>query len=87
MLIPITISQPGPSSSENLSSLLPPQLAQFGTDELVLVELQGTLEPEGNSRGQVVGRLSVDVVAVRLSHYMWFLFSIFYFSFCRKSRR
>lgn len=39
---------------------LPPQLVQFGTDEVVLVELQGSLEVEGNLNGQYVGKLTVD---------------------------
>lgn len=56
MIIPINISS-GTSSSYGS---LPPQLAQFGTDELVLIEMQGTLEVEGNKAGQMVGKLSID---------------------------
>lgn len=60
MIIPINIALAGPSSKP-----LPPQFAQYGTDEVVLVELQGALEVEGESSGQVVGKLSVDNETVR----------------------
>lgn len=60
MIIPINITQAGTSSLKNL----PPQLAQFGTDELVLIELQGALEVEGDGQGQVVGKLSIDASGV-----------------------
>jgi len=57
MLIPITIS----SSS---TVLLPPQLAKLGNDELVLIELQGSLDVEctDNSErdGQMVGTFRLD---------------------------
>lgn len=43
----------------------PPALAQFGSDEMVLIELQGSLEVEGNNVGQTVGKLSVDNTTVR----------------------
>ncbi|KAI0640642.1 Ctf8-domain-containing protein [Trametes meyenii] len=49
---------PGPSSSSEKK--LPPQLVQFGTDELVLIELQGALEVEGSKDSQLVGKLRVD---------------------------
>ncbi|KAM5537807.1 hypothetical protein V8D89_008575 [Ganoderma adspersum] len=58
MLIPINIALPGPSTPRRPH--LPPQLVQFGTDELVLIELQGALEVEGNKDGQLVGKLEVD---------------------------
>ena len=45
---------------------LPPQLVQFGTDELFLVELQGALEVEGNQDGQLIGKLRVDETSVGL---------------------
>ncbi|KAI0077062.1 hypothetical protein K474DRAFT_1621797 [Panus rudis PR-1116 ss-1] len=38
----------------------PPNLVQFGTDEIVLIELQGSLEVEGDHNGQTVGKLTVD---------------------------
>ncbi|KAI0701529.1 Ctf8-domain-containing protein [Cerioporus squamosus] len=55
MLIDINVNLPGPSQRP-----LPPQLVQFGTEELVLIELQGALEVEGNKDGQLVGKLRVD---------------------------
>ncbi|KAI0637494.1 Ctf8-domain-containing protein [Trametes polyzona] len=58
MLIPINVNIPGPSSSPQRQ--LPPQLAQFGSDELVLIEMQGALEVEGNKDQQLVGKLRVD---------------------------
>ncbi|KAI9059075.1 hypothetical protein FKP32DRAFT_1580677 [Trametes sanguinea] len=58
MLISVNVSLPGPSSLPRRA--LPPQLVQFGTDELVLVELQGALEVEGSKDGQLVGKLRVD---------------------------
>ncbi|KAI0666076.1 Ctf8-domain-containing protein [Trametes maxima] len=58
MIISITVPVPGPSSSPDRK--LPPQLVHFGTDELVLVELQGALEVEGSKDSQLVGKLRVD---------------------------
>ena len=55
MIIPINIAVSGSSSQP-----LPPQFAQFGTDELVLIEMQGKLEVEGDMNGQYVGKLTVD---------------------------
>ncbi|KAH8100989.1 Ctf8-domain-containing protein [Cristinia sonorae] len=55
MIIPININ-----ASSSSTGPLPPQLAQFGTDELVLIEMQGTLEVEGSKAGQAVGKLTVD---------------------------
>ncbi|CCL99301.1 uncharacterized protein FIBRA_01317 [Fibroporia radiculosa] len=39
-----------------------PQLAQFGGDEMVLIEMQGSLEVEGNKDGQTVGKLRIDEI-------------------------
>ncbi|OBZ72710.1 Chromosome transmission fidelity protein 8 [Grifola frondosa] len=60
MLIPIHVESHDSSSKRSL----PPQLAQFGADEIVLIELQGALEVEGDSRGQFVGKLRVDATTV-----------------------
>jgi hypothetical protein len=62
MIIPITVAA-GPTSRP-----LPPQFAQFGTDEVVLIEMQGALEVEGNSSGQYVGKLTVDPETVSCGH-------------------
>lgn len=57
MLIPITVSSPSIAP-------LPPQLAKLGNDELVLIELQGSLDVEctDNSErdGQMVGTFRLD---------------------------
>lgn len=57
MLIPINIS-----SSSTLP--LPPQLAKLGNDELVLIELQGTLDVEctasSDRDGQMVGKFKLE---------------------------
>ena len=65
MLIPIHVNLLDSSSPGYRK--LPPQLVQFGTDELFLVELQGALEVEGNQDGQLIGKLRVDETSVSLS--------------------
>ena len=60
MIIPLTFAASGSSTLQ-----LPPQFAQFGTEELVLVELQGSLDVEGEMKGQFVGKLSIDPETVR----------------------
>jgi hypothetical protein len=60
MLIQITKT---PSKS---SHKLPPQLAKLGNDEIVLIELQGSLEVEGVQDGQLVGTLKIDPKTVRI---------------------
>lgn len=66
MLIPITIS----SSS---TAHLPPQLAKLGNDELVLIELQGSLDVECNDSserdGQLVGKFRLDEGSVSARSY------------------
>ncbi|TDL25684.1 hypothetical protein BD410DRAFT_716936 [Rickenella mellea] len=52
MIIPINFA-----SSSNSDARLPPQLARIGTDEVVLIELQGALQVEGDRAGQQVGKL------------------------------
>ncbi|KZP31744.1 hypothetical protein FIBSPDRAFT_775782 [Athelia psychrophila] len=59
MLIPINISIGSPNSSGP-----PPQLAKLGNDEIVLIELQGSLEVEctdpSERDGQIVGKFQLD---------------------------
>ncbi|EKM58527.1 uncharacterized protein PHACADRAFT_140527 [Phanerochaete carnosa HHB-10118-sp] len=55
MIIPVNVNIAGSSSTP-----LPPQFAQYGTDEVVLVELQGELDVEGDTGGQFVGKLTID---------------------------
>lgn len=38
----------------------PPQLVKLASNELVLIELQGALEVEGNKKGQLIGTLNLD---------------------------
>ena len=64
MLININVDLPGPSSPPRRQ--LPPQLVQFGTEGLVLIELQGALDVEGSKDGQLVGKLCVDPATVSL---------------------
>ena len=58
MIIPLTL--PSASSSSTSAGTLPPALAQLGSSELFLLELQGELEVAGDKHGQVVGRLTID---------------------------
>ena len=63
MLIPITIT----SSPSNLK--LPSGLAKISHNEVVLVELQGSLEVECNQPserdGKLVGKLKIDDLTVK----------------------
>lgn len=59
MLIPINLA------TDRSGSQLPPQFAQFGTDEVVLVELQGALDVVGPMAGQTVGKLEIEGDSVR----------------------
>ncbi|KAI9463225.1 Ctf8-domain-containing protein [Lactarius psammicola] len=56
MIVPLTLPS-GPSAS---ARTLPPALAQLGSSELFLLELQGDLEVSGDKRGQLVGHLTID---------------------------
>ncbi|KAG8920471.1 hypothetical protein FRC03_010493 [Tulasnella sp. 419] len=42
---------------------LPPILANLGSNEVVLIELQGSLELEGDRTGEIVGDLSLEIPA------------------------
>ncbi len=59
MIIPVDFILP---SSSNLK--LPPSVAKVSHDEIVLVELQGTLDVEstyeGERDGKLVGQLTLD---------------------------
>ncbi|KAH8990288.1 Ctf8-domain-containing protein [Lactarius akahatsu] len=56
MIVPLILSS-GPSAG---ARTLPPALAQLGSSELFLLELQGDLEVSGDKRGQLVGHLTID---------------------------
>ena len=66
MIIPINL-HPEPSPSSSSTCTFPPALAQFGSEGLVLIELQGSLEVEGDNIGQTVGKLSVETSTVGCS--------------------
>ena len=55
MIIPITLKPPSDDSRT-----LPPQLANLGNGEIVLIELQGSLEVQGPTDSQFVGTLEID---------------------------
>ena len=57
MIIPVNFSA---NASKASSSKLPPQLAKIGTDEVVLIELQGSLHTEGDRNGELIGILRID---------------------------
>ena len=58
MILPLTL--PSASSSSTTTRTLPPALAQIGSSEFFLLELQGELEVSGDKSGQLVGRLTID---------------------------
>ena len=55
MIIPVTLKPPSGDGRK-----LPPQLASLGSGELVLIELQGSLEVQGPTDSQFVGTLEID---------------------------
>jgi hypothetical protein len=68
MIIPINISLPS-DTSDSPQPKLPPSLAKLGSAEVVLIELQGTLEVEGAKDKQMIGKLNLMDVSVL---YGWF---------------
>jgi hypothetical protein len=58
MIIPLTL--PPKSSPNGAGPALPPALAQLGSSEFFLLELQGELQVSGDKHGQLVGRLTID---------------------------
>lgn len=54
MIIPINHQ-----NNELQDAKFPPQLAKLGTDEIVLFELQGSFQVEGNEAGQLAATLKV----------------------------
>ncbi|KAF9649248.1 hypothetical protein BDM02DRAFT_1928597 [Thelephora ganbajun] len=55
MIIPVTLKPPSDDGRK-----LPPQLANLGNGDLVLIELQGTLEVQGSTDPQFVGTMEID---------------------------
>jgi chromosome transmission fidelity protein 8 len=65
MLIPISVALPITPGAP-VRPKLPPVVAKLGdaeSDELVLIELQGSLEVEGSKAGQLVGTLRMREVS------------------------
>ena len=60
MIIPLTLPLPPKSSPNGSEPALPSALAQLGSSEFFLLELQGELEVSGDKHGQLVGRLTID---------------------------
>lgn len=56
MIIPINT----PSATANDTSKFPPQLAKLGTEEIILIELQGSFQVEGDKSGQLAATLRFD---------------------------
>jgi chromosome transmission fidelity protein 8 len=67
MIIPINVAPPSSNSK------LPPGLAKISHEEIVLIELQGTLEVEcthiSESDGKLVGKLKIDEDGVSALHH------------------
>lgn len=55
MIIPITLKPPSDGGRK-----LPPQLADIGNGNIVLIELQGSLEVQGSTDSKIVGNLEID---------------------------
>jgi chromosome transmission fidelity protein 8 len=55
MIIPVTLKPPPDDGRK-----LPPQLADLGNGNIVLIELQGTLDVQGSADSQFVGTLEID---------------------------
>jgi len=55
MIIPVTLKPPSDDGRK-----LPPQLANLGNEELVLIEFQGSLEVQGSADSKFVGTLEID---------------------------
>lgn len=72
MLIPITLPPPSLSNPK-----LPSGLAKISHDEVILVELQGSLEVECNHPnerdGQLVGKLKIDDLTVSYKLLLYFV--------------
>ena len=68
MIIPITLS-----SLSAANPKLPPCLAKISHDEVVLIELQGSLEVESNHPserdGKHIGKLKIDETTVCYSQF------------------
>ena len=59
MIIPINLH---PEFSKD-GTKFPPQLAKLGTDEIILLELQGSFYTEGDAVGQQAAKLNLENVS------------------------
>jgi chromosome transmission fidelity protein 8 len=59
MIIPINVFL-SEADSVTHKAKLPSRLVKLGSDELILIELQGDIETEGEKKGQEVGTLTLD---------------------------
>jgi hypothetical protein len=55
MIIPVTLKPPSDDGRK-----LPPQLANLGNGDLVLIELQGSLDVQSAAGSHIVGTLEID---------------------------
>jgi chromosome transmission fidelity protein 8 len=60
MIIPLTFPPKSSPNGAESEPTLPSALAQLGSSEFFLLELQGELEITGDKSGQLVGRLTID---------------------------
>ncbi|PPQ92247.1 hypothetical protein CVT25_008929 [Psilocybe cyanescens] len=64
MIIPVTLASASTSFSSSANPKLPPGLVKLSNDEIVLIELQGSLEVDLNDpserNGKLVGKLKMD---------------------------
>ncbi|KAG8869782.1 hypothetical protein FRC20_000853 [Serendipita sp. 405] len=52
---------------------LPPSLASIGSNELVLLEFQGSIETEGDYTGEIIGNLDMTIESkptLRIGHHL-----------------
>lgn len=59
MIIPINV----PAHPSKPDGVFPPQLARLGTEEVILIELQGSFHVDGDQPGQLAARLKLDNVS------------------------
>jgi hypothetical protein len=76
MIIPLNLKGDSNSSSFPLHT----SLARLGSDDLVLIELQGSLESEGDRGGQSVGELDLSnpVTWFRPEKFHWIAYAIYW---------
>ncbi|CCA68902.1 hypothetical protein PIIN_02762 [Serendipita indica DSM 11827] len=69
MIIPVRL----PSQVPSPDHALPPAVASIGFNELVLLELQGSIEIEGDYAGETIGMLDMSIESkptLRIGHHL-----------------